>query len=150
MAISQLREKDSRQMAVGRKCGTADYRTRKKEKMPRVLREPQDPEGNRGAKTQRTPSKYKFETRNPKFETISNNRNSKQKHQRVCLKGLEFLSLREMPERLLNVLNINNLRVWYCLGFRASDLGFSLWGRLGLPARRAYSPEGAKILESDH
>jgi hypothetical protein len=78
MAISQLREKDSRQMAVGRKCGTADYRTRKKEKMPRVLREPpfdrlrvvrelepQDPDrstqrlstgGNRGAKTQRAQS----------------------------------------------------------------------------------------------
>jgi len=49
-----------------------------------------------------------------------------------------------MPERLLKVLNINNLKFWYCLGFRASDLGFSFWGRLGLPARRVYSPEGAK------
>ena len=45
---------------------------------------------------------------------------------------------------MFNVLNINNLRFWYCLGFRASDLEFSLGGSLGLPARRAYSPEGAK------
>ena len=52
---------------------TTDYRTRKKEKMTRVLREPpfdglrvvrelepQDPEGNRGAKTQRAPSSAKI------------------------------------------------------------------------------------------
>jgi len=49
-----------------------------------------------------------------------------------------------------------DLSVSVCFGFRASDLGFSLWGRLGLPARRVYppgrspygaeaSPEGAKI-----
>ncbi len=45
-----LPKKDSEQYAVGSNCGTTDYRTRKKEKITRVLREPQDPEGNRGAK----------------------------------------------------------------------------------------------------
>ena len=65
------------------------------------------------------------------FETISNNQNAKQKHQPVYLKRHESLSLREMPERLLKVLNIKNLKFWYCLGFRASHLGFSLKGVFG-------------------
>ncbi len=39
-----------------------------------------------------------------------------------------FFVLREMPNGLLNVLNINNLKFWCYLGFRASDLGFSLGG----------------------
>ena len=46
-AVSLSREKDSRQMAVGSKCGTTDYRTKKKEKISR-------------AKAQREPSSEKI------------------------------------------------------------------------------------------
>jgi hypothetical protein len=77
-------------MAVGSKRRTTDYRTRKIEKMPRVLREPpfdrlrvvrelepQDPDrstqrlstgGNRGAKPQRAPS---FEKPKEAFKNIT-------------------------------------------------------------------------------
>ena len=47
---------------------------------------------------------------------------------RFVLGGTNFhLSEKCQRERLLKVLNITNLKFWYCLGFRASDLGFSLW-----------------------
>ncbi len=59
---------------------------------------------------------------------------------RFVLGGLGFSSLREMPERLLNGLSINNLKFWYCLGFRASDLGFAL-GRV-----LAFRPVGREKL----
>ena len=51
---------------------------------------------------------------------------------RFVLGGTNFhLFEKCQRERLLKVLNITNFKFWYCLGFRASDLGFSLWGVLG-------------------
>jgi len=67
---------------------------------------------------------------------------------RFVLGWLGFSSLREMPERLLNVLSINNLKFWYCLGFRASDLGFLTGGVLAFrpvgPTLQGVAPTGRR------